>query len=720
MAGASDERGVEVHGVGAGGVVEPAGELIALAGGGEGLAGDALGVGHALERVVAVEEDTAVGDVEDLDLVDGGLDLVGLPLGEHRHMAGAGDEGLLEVDGVGAVGLEGPAHEGVALASGLKRDAGVALGVRDALEGVVAVSEDTAVGDVEDVDADGLLDLGPLGKERSMAGTSDERGVEVHGVGAGGVIGPAGELIALAGRGEGLAGDALGVRHALHGLVAVGEDTAVGDVEDLGLLNLGLIGLPLGEHRHMAGAGDEGLLEVDGVGAVGLEGPAHEGVALASGLKRDAGVALGVRDALEGVVAVSEDTAVGDVEDVDADGLLDLGPLGKERSMAGTSDERGVEVHGVGAGGVIGPAGELIALAGRGEGLAGDALGVRHALHGLVAVGEDTAVGDVEDVDGSVDGPASKQGGMAGAGDDGSVEVHGISAGGVVEPASEVIALAGGSQGLTGVTVSVSNALHGAIAVGEDATVGDVENLGLLDGGLDLGPTGEQGGMAGAGDDGSIEVHNVGAGGIIVPASELVALAGGSEGLAGVTVGVSNAELRVAAVGEDAAVSRVENLGLLSGGLDLGPAGEQRGMAGAGDDGGAEVDRRGAAGVIVPASELVALLRGGERLTGITVGVGHALLHDGAISESTAVGDIDDAGLLGGGADLTSIEVSVGVVGQGGNSRAAECQGTSQACGRHRATNIELGHTTTLSLAANLIEARHSNGTPNDEEHVPH
>ena len=554
-----------------------------------------------------------------------------------------------------------------------------------------------------------------------MAGAGDERGVEVHGVGTGGVIGPAGELVALAGGGEGLAGDALGVRHTLHGLVAVGEDTAVGDVENLSLLNLGLIGLPLGEHRHMAGAGDEGLLEVDGVGAVGLEGPAHEGVALASGLQRDAGVAVGVRDALERVVAVEEDTAVGDVEDLDlVDRGLDLSPAGEQRGMAGAGDERGVEVHGVGTGGVIGPAGELVALAGGGEGLAGDAIGVGHALHGLVAVGEDTAVGDVEDVNGSVDSPAGEQRGMAGTSDDGSVEVHGIGAGGVVEPASEVIALTGGGKGLAGIAVSVSDALHGAVAVSEDATVGDVENLGLLSGGLDLGPAGEQGGMAGASNDGSVEVHSVGAGGIIVPASELVALAGGREGLTGITISIGNAKLDVAAVGEDAAVSRVDNLGLLSGGLDLGPAGEQRGVAGASDNGGAEVNGRGAAGVIVPASELVALLRGGERLTGITVGVGHALLHDAAISESTAVGDIDDAGLLSDGIDLASIEVSVGVVGQGGNSRAAECQGTSQACGRHRATNVELGHTTTLSLAANLIEARHSNGTPNDEEHVPH
>ena len=538
-----------------------------------------------------------------------------------------------------------------------------------------------------------------------MAGAGDERGVEVHGVGTGGVIGPAGELVALAGGGEGLAGDALGVGHALERVVAVEEDTAVGDVEDLNLVDggLDLVGLPLGEHRHMAGAGDEGLLEVDGVGAVGLEGPAHEGVALASGLQRDAGVAVGVRDALERVVAVEEDTAVGDVEDVDADGLLDLGPLGIEGSMVAAAENSLVEVDRVGALGVIGPTGELVALAGGGEGLAGDAIGVGHALHGLVAVGEDTAVGDVEDVNGSVDSPAGEQRGMAGASNDGGVEVHGISAGGVVEPASEVIALAGGSQRLAGITVSVSDALHGAVAVGEDATVGDVKNLGLLSGGLDLGPAGEQGSMAGASDDGSVEVHSVGAGGVIVPASELVALAGGSEGLTGVAVSIGNAKLDVAAVGEDAAVSRVDNLGLLSGGLDLGPAGEQRGVAGASDDGGAEVNGRGAAGVIVPASELVALLRGGEGLTGITVGVGHALLHDVTISEDATVGEVDNAGLLSGGIDLARVEVSVGVVGQGGNSRAAECQGTSQACGRHRTTNVELGHTTTLSLAANLM-----------------
>ena len=291
---------------------------------------------------------------------------------------------------------------------------------------------------------------------------------------------------------------------------------------------------------------------------------------------------------------------------------------------------------------------------------------------------------------------------MAGASDDGSVEVHGVGAGGVVEPAGEVIALAGGGEGLTGVTVGVSDTLHGAVAVGKDATVGDVENLGLLNGGLNLGPAGEQRGVAGARDDGGVEVHSVGAGGVIVPASELIALAGGSKGLTGVTVGVSNAELGVAAIGEDAAVSGVENLGLLDGGLDLGPAGEQRGVAGASDDGGAEVNGRGAAGVIVPASELVALLRGGQGLTGIAIGVGHTLLHDIAVSKDAAVGDIDNAGLLGGGIDLARIEVSVGVVGQGGNSRAAEGQGASQARSRHRATNVELWHTTTLSLAADL------------------
>ena len=305
---------------------------------------------------------------------------------------------------------------------------------------------------------------------------------------------------------------------------------------------------------------------------------------------------------------------------------------------------------------------------------------------------------------------------MVAAAENSLVEVDGVGALGVIGPAGELVALAGGGEGLAGDAIGVGYALHGLVAVGEDTTVGDVEDV---DGSVDS-PAGEQRGMAGASNDGSVKVHGISAGGVVEPTSEVIALAGGSEGLTGVTVSIGNAKLDVAAVGEDAAVSRVDNLGLLSGGLDLGPAGEQRGVAGASDNGGAEVNGRGAAGVIVPASELVALLRGGERLTGITVGVGHALLHDAAISESTAVGDIDDAGLLSDGIDLASIEVSVGVVGQGGNSRAAECQGTSQACGRHRATNVELGHTTTLSLAANLIEARHSNGTPNDEEHVPH
>ena len=208
--------------------------------------------------------------------------------------------------------------------------------------------------------------------------------------------------------------------------------------------------------------------------------------------------------------------------------------------------------------------------------------------------------------------------------------------------------------------------------------------------------------MAGAGDERGVEVHGVGAGGVISPASEGVALAGGGEGLAGDALGVGHALERVVAVEEDTAVGDVEDLDLVDGSLGLSPAGEQRGMAGTSDERGIEVHGVGAGGVVGPTGELVALTGGGEGLASDAIGVGHALLHDIAVSKDAAVGDIDNAGLLGGGIDLARIEVSVGVVGQGGNSRAAEGQGASQARSRHRATNVELWHTTTLSLAADL------------------
>ena len=124
-------------------------------------------------------------------------------------------------------------------------------------------------------------------------------------------------------------------------------------------------------------------------------------------------------------------------------------------------------------------------------------------------------------------------------------------------------------------------------------------------------------------------------------------------------------------------------------------------MAGAGDDGSAEVNGVGAGEIIVPAGELVALLRRGERLTGVTVGVGYAKLGVAAVGEDAAVGNIQDAGFLGRGTGLAGTEIGVDALGQGGNSRAAEGQGASQTRSRHRATNVELGHRTTLSLAAN-------------------
>ena len=146
--------------VGVAGVVSvpvPAVEGVALAGGSRGLAHDAVGVGDALLEGLAGGELAAVSDVHHGMVV---LLLVLGPLGVDSCMVLAGDrlaevnlvQVLLLVGEAGEVGDPVPACEGVALAGGGSGLAHDAVGVGNALHGIVAVSELAAVSSVQNVD----------------------------------------------------------------------------------------------------------------------------------------------------------------------------------------------------------------------------------------------------------------------------------------------------------------------------------------------------------------------------------------------------------------------------------------------------------------------------------------------------------------------------------------------------------------------------------------
>ena len=163
----------------------PAFEGVALAGGGGGLAHDALGVGDALLYVLTGEELAAVGDVHHVEqvLLPGVLG----PLGEHGHVVLAG-HGLLEVDLVEVLLLVGqaveagdpvPACEGVALAGGGCGLAHVTVRVGQALLNFLTVNELAAVGDVRDRNFFLLFDLISLVVDVKRGDALERRG-HVH------------------------------------------------------------------------------------------------------------------------------------------------------------------------------------------------------------------------------------------------------------------------------------------------------------------------------------------------------------------------------------------------------------------------------------------------------------------------------------------------------------------------------------------------------------
>ena len=171
------------------------------------------------------------------------------PLGEHGHVLLAGN-GLGEVDLVqvlllvgeaGEVGDPVPACEGVALAGGLCGLAHHAVGVGNALHGIVAVSELAAVSSVQDVDF--VLVLHPLGIHRCMR--LGNRLAEIDLVllfllfGEDAQVGnpiPAGEGVALAGGSRGLAHHAVRVGEALLNFLTVKELAAIGNIQNVGLV----------------------------------------------------------------------------------------------------------------------------------------------------------------------------------------------------------------------------------------------------------------------------------------------------------------------------------------------------------------------------------------------------------------------------------------------------------------------------------------------------
>ena len=397
-------------------------------------------------------------------------------------MVAAALDGLVEVDRVVTVAVVGPAGEGVALAGRGQGLAGDAVAVGHALESVAAVEERAAVGDVEDVDGVILLNSIPLSIKGSVVAAADQRLAEVDRIGALAVVGPAGEGVALAGRGQGLAGDAVAVGHTLENFVAISENTTVGDVENILLIVSKLC--PLCVERNVLTATLDGLGEVDRLGALAVIGPTGKGVALAGRGQGLAGDAVAVSDTLHGHIAIGEGATIGNIENSLLVALLPLGIYGR---VAAARNDSLREVDGVISVAIVRPTKEVIALAGRLKRQACETVGIGYALHGLVAVEERATVGDVEDFNSLVllrRRPSGEKGHMLAATDDRLVEVDLVGTVAVIIPTGKHIAVARRSKRLTSNAIAVSLALHDVVAVGELTAIGRVGHLKHIRGSL--------------------------------------------------------------------------------------------------------------------------------------------------------------------------------------------------------------------------------------------
>ena len=214
---------------------------------------------------------------------------------------------------------------------------------------------------------------------------------EVDRLGAGSIVSPTSKGVTIAGRGQGLAGDAVAVGNTLHGLIAIGESATIGNIENRLLVVL----LPLSINSRVTAARNDSLREVNGVISVAIVRPTKEVITLASRLKRQTCDTVGIGYALERLVAVEERATVGNVKDIDSLVLLRRRPSGEKGHILAATDDRLVEVNLVGTVTVIIPTGKHIAVARRSKRLTSNAIAVSLAQHDIVAVGELTAIGSV-------------------------------------------------------------------------------------------------------------------------------------------------------------------------------------------------------------------------------------------------------------------------------------------------------------------------------------
>ena len=382
-------------------------------------------------------------------------------------MVAAADQRLAEVDRVGAGSIVGPACEGVALAGRGQGLAGDAVAVGHALENFVAISENTTVGDIENV----LLIVGklcPLSEERNvLTATLDGLG-EVDRLGAGSIVSPTSKGVTIASRGQGLAGDAVAVGNTLHGHVTIGEYATIGDVENRLLVVL----LPLGINGRVAAARNDSLREVNRVISVAIVRPTKEVIALASRLKRQTCDTVGIGYTLHSFVAIEERAAIGNVEDFDRLVLLHRRPSGEKGHMIAATDDRLVEVNLVGSVAVIVPTGKHIAVARRSKRLTSNAIAVSLTQHDVVAVGKLTAigrVGHIEHIRGSLSPLGEQNNKIASAAQKRLRKIYGLSASVVIIPAAKHIAIAHGRLRHRAYALIVSLNAHNDASVRESA-----------------------------------------------------------------------------------------------------------------------------------------------------------------------------------------------------------------------------------------------------------
>ena len=383
MLATADERAIKVDRIGALAVVGPAGEGVALAGRGQGLAGDAVAVGHALENFVAISENTTVSDIENVLLIVGKL----CPLSEERNVLTATLDGLGEVDRLGAGSIISPTSKGVTIAGRGQGLAGDAVAVGNTLHGLVTIGEYATIGDVENRL---LVVLLPLGINGRMATARNDSLREVNGVISVAIVRPTKEVIALAGRLKRQTCDTVGIGYTLERLVAVEERAAVGNVKDIDSLVL-LRRRPSGEKGHMIAATDDRLVEVDLVGSVAVIIPTGKHIALARRSKRLTSNAIAVSLTQHDVIAVGELTAIGRVGHIEHI-RRSLSPLGEQHEASRAALKRLGKIDSLGKRAVIIPAVKDISIAYRRSGRINLAVRIRRISLERASVSKSTPV----------------------------------------------------------------------------------------------------------------------------------------------------------------------------------------------------------------------------------------------------------------------------------------------------------------------------------------